>query len=380
MGSNTSNQSKKNRKQSGSHDKRGQPPITNNDDRTGEGNEEKSGEEINIHESNTSLKESYELINQDEHKKIQRNKLENTIKDLKLHLTKKVPYNMLENTRQRLAELQKKSREEHANVHKTNTNVLEISRLKREKSKLLFKLSEMTSQRLRTNNAAITDLSDQNRATKVSERFSELYDNEWTDVFEWFTHAKQLSERNAIDILRNMFRLCCDECKRVAAAQREHILGYLKMLPTVNSDTIGPLSPALLHRLHEFQKLISYRTMGHLQKIIIDRIGKEDTHKTIKEVQFLKNKQCVAFVNKAVDVCWNSHIQSPPSAFIFEPSSELAGTHFKPYTASGTELDYVVWPAMLLHEGGPILLKGIAQFTQNIKNNQDGQNSSDSVW
>ncbi|KAH3831012.1 hypothetical protein DPMN_104271 [Dreissena polymorpha] len=41
-----------------------------------------------------------------------------------------------------------------------------------------------------------------------------------------------------------------------------------------------------------------------------------------------------------------------------------------PYTASGTELDYVVWPAMLLHEGGPILFKGIAQFKEKLEESQ----------
>lgn len=34
---------------------------------------------------------------------------------------------------------------------------------------------------------------------------------------------------------------------------------------------------------------------------------------------------------------------------------------YQPYTRSGTRVDYVVWPAMLLREGGPVLAKGVAQ-------------------
>lgn len=36
---------------------------------------------------------------------------------------------------------------------------------------------------------------------------------------------------------------------------------------------------------------------------------------------------------------------------------------YKEYTKSGRYLDYVVWPVMFLHEGGPILVKGVAQGT-----------------
>lgn len=34
---------------------------------------------------------------------------------------------------------------------------------------------------------------------------------------------------------------------------------------------------------------------------------------------------------------------------------------YQPHTRSGTHVDYVVWPALLLHEGGPVLAKGVAQ-------------------
>jgi hypothetical protein len=34
---------------------------------------------------------------------------------------------------------------------------------------------------------------------------------------------------------------------------------------------------------------------------------------------------------------------------------------FKTYTKCGKQVDYVVWPPMLLHKGGPMLCKGVAQ-------------------
>lgn len=34
---------------------------------------------------------------------------------------------------------------------------------------------------------------------------------------------------------------------------------------------------------------------------------------------------------------------------------------FKAYTRSGPRVDYEVWPSLLLHEGGSLLSKGVAQ-------------------
>lgn len=45
-------------------------------------------------------------------------------------------------------------------------------------------MSEVAGDRLRFNNPAIADLSDENRPNKLAEKFSELYDNEWTEFYE----------------------------------------------------------------------------------------------------------------------------------------------------------------------------------------------------
>ncbi|WAQ97921.1 hypothetical protein MAR_022294, partial [Mya arenaria] len=52
---------------------------------------------------------------------------------------------------------------------------------RREKEDALTRLSSLASSKLRDNNPNITDLSDQNRPTKIAEKMSELYDNEWTE-------------------------------------------------------------------------------------------------------------------------------------------------------------------------------------------------------
>ena len=75
---------------------------------------------------------------------------------------------------------------------------------------LRFRLSQYTSAQLVQDNPNVADLSDLNRPTKLAEKFSELYDNDWTDAFEVLVDQIGFSEEQAIkrllDIL--MVRTC----------------------------------------------------------------------------------------------------------------------------------------------------------------------------
>jgi len=62
----------------------------------------------------------------------------------------------------------------------------------------------MASRKLRDNNPNITDLSDQNRPTKLAEKMSELYDNQWTDAFDELEQT-QMEETEIIRILLQIF-------------------------------------------------------------------------------------------------------------------------------------------------------------------------------
>jgi hypothetical protein len=55
-------------------------------------------------------------------------------------------------------------------------------------------------------------------------------------------------------------------------------------------------------------------------------------------------------------------VQSPPMTFAeFKPNEEFRKEIYKEYTTRGSHIDYVVWPALLLNQDGPIVGKGVAQ-------------------
>lgn len=59
----------------------------------------------------------------------------------------------------------------------------------------------MASSKLRDNNPSIADLSDPNRPTKLAEKISELYDNQWTDAYEELEGERIMSDREIVDKL-----------------------------------------------------------------------------------------------------------------------------------------------------------------------------------
>ncbi|KAL3879225.1 hypothetical protein ACJMK2_031531, partial [Sinanodonta woodiana] len=81
----------------------------------------------------------------------------------------------------------------------------ELTRLRQAEESLLSRLSQIEGDRF-TNDV------NSDRPTKLSEIYSELYDNEWTDAFEELTEDMKLSDEAAIKlllkILMNAFRKC----------------------------------------------------------------------------------------------------------------------------------------------------------------------------
>lgn len=70
-----------------------------------------------------------------------------------------------------------------------------------------YRLSQYTSAKLIQDNPNVTDLSDLNRPTKLAEKFSELYDNEWTDGFDVLTNEFNFKEREAIQKLLDILKV-----------------------------------------------------------------------------------------------------------------------------------------------------------------------------
>lgn len=81
-----------------------------------------------------------------------------------------------------------------------------------------------------------------------------------------------------------------------------------------------------------------------------------------QDLNFLDEPPVKAYVQDCLKLSWLMVIQDPPMVIVLNPQSD-AYNNFREYKTRGKYLNYVVWPALLLEEGGPLVMKGVAEFT-----------------
>ncbi|KAK3602820.1 hypothetical protein CHS0354_026371 [Potamilus streckersoni] len=205
------------------------------------------------------------------------------------------------------------------------TQQMELEKVQKAKDEALIRLSQQMGQQMLEGNPSITDLSDQNRPSKLGEMYSELYDNEWTDAFETLTETFKLDDTKAIELL-------------------------LKIL-LVSSKHASDVSQSAMKTI---ETLLSGSSEGDfLREKLTSLVGESRLRETKLKI----------YSEKCFYLCWLMSIQDPPVVLSEKPER---GTHFdnnlyKCYINSGDNIDYVVWPALLLHKDGPLLAKGVAQ-------------------
>nr|XP_011438879.2 uncharacterized protein LOC105336323 isoform X1 [Crassostrea gigas] len=238
----------------------------------------------------------------------------------------------------------------------------QVASLTEEKENLLTRLSQVAGARLRDNNPGISDLSDPNRPLKLNEKISELYDNEWTDAIE--NLETDQSEQTAIAILLNIVMRCFRMCQNYAKYQLTTITKALMLDEKVSTSVAKCAKDA--------------------QKTSSEVVINESSLHTIvwKDMESTFGKmatKCEPLINKCVQYCWLMCIQDPPMCLVdFGRGLEFNSNEMRSFTKSGKFVDFVVWPALYLHEDGPLLSKAVVQGSnhpaqQNQQTNQKRQ-------
>lgn len=295
----------------------------------------------------------------------------------------------------------------------------EINDVRSQKEKALTRLSEVAGAKLTESNPYITDLSDPNRPEKIGEQFSELYDNLWTDVFEQLSGTCKLSERDSIQTLLQILEDSYGYCKDISSKRYSNTLAELTLWKFVEPNE----TPSQVHEPKKEMKNTQKKkkgadtkettvniTLDELQKLqtllgspsssspadskavdsILAKIGLNVTNlsnikkmlksslegtSVIVQESFWKQRsedpngqkevlKCTKpFLMKCVHICWLMVGQDPPVYLRFSDKckDKFNKDIYREYTTNGEVLDFVVWPAIFLHENGPLLKKGVAQ-------------------
>ncbi|XP_053407177.1 uncharacterized protein LOC128559466 [Mercenaria mercenaria] len=256
-------------------------------------------------------------------------------------------------------ELQDKSSRLNRMKEDLKNSVQEVNDLK-------IRLSKLAGDKLRDNNPDLADLSDTNRPTELGKRFSEIYDNEWSDAFE---NIEKKDETEKVRILHEVAVSAFKYCHGIFRGQVEEIRGIL-LQETLNpgSDESRKTTKTVnIHNnLKEMRKQFAPITAVNVaQNFVPDRLEDllQGTQIPPEEITDSLRK----YAMKCAEICWYMVVCDPPMAL----SEDIKGMKFntdiyKPYTRSIRDVktpvvELHVWPALHLHDGGPLVAKGVAQ-------------------
>ncbi|XP_076070178.1 uncharacterized protein LOC143041920 isoform X2 [Mytilus galloprovincialis] len=255
-----------------------------------------------------------------------------------------------------------------ANVYlqREHTNALEriteaeksVRLLSQEKSDALTRLSDIMGTKLRDNNPAITDLNDPNRPMKLGDQFSELYENEWTDAYSEISDCKNLnlSEIETIavllNILKEIYKICSEDIE-------EQLSGHKKLVNGFSDDEIE----LFLKTAKDSVKTNAANYIPLLYRKIISSTSACELVAQYKDFS-------LQYIENCVKICYFAAVQNPPMVIDFEPGQMFDKQSYREYTRSGNVVEYLVWPVLYLHKGGPILSKGVVQPKEENNSNK----------
>ncbi|XP_063413723.1 girdin-like isoform X3 [Mytilus trossulus] len=265
----------------------------------------------------------------------------------------------IESTSREKRQLEKETENLKSTIEKTSK---ELKETQDEKSNLLRRLSKAMGNNLSDGNPTVANLSDPFRPEKMAEKFSQLYDDEWTSAFEVLTSMFSMDEKMAADCLLNVAKESYHFCLRLAEGQLKDVTRILLM---IHRDGVNEMAnPEKTHSLSKDDN----RQIKDVRKVLAKYsaatvIGLYQTSEGKSYITEEQIEQCEQFVHKCVELCWLMAVNDPPVHMFSDMKSgeSIDTTYFRHFTSSGDYVEYVVWPALLISKKGPVISKGVVQ-------------------
>lgn len=231
-----------------------------------------------------------------------------------------------------------------------------------EKFNLLTRISASAGTKLTDDNPMIANLSDPNRPTKLAEKYSELYDNEWTNAYETLRNQFYMEEKDAITSLLAVIKKSFTFCQSLASRQSDEIFKVLLLLHVDGiaepgfKEGMQKISKETKKQVKDIRRAVAPDTLATVLGLYLS----SDTEKTLTEDQM---QACEPYIGQCVQLCWLMCVQDPPVyiSWNLESGAKFSSDLYRHYTKTGYTVDYLVWPALRLHRDGPLLCKGVAQ-------------------
>lgn len=267
--------------------------------------------------------------------------------------------------------------EQYQREIRTRDNLL--SDVKKERDDLKTRFSKLAGAKLTDQNADIADLSDPNRAMKVSEKFGTLYDDEWTDAFEELK-KKKIPVKDAIQLLLNILQECLTFCNKLKDQQMDSLNNVL-LHPSQDVSKFVNEPRKNVGGFKEKPRISSKDEKG--VRDLRRQIGVSETCiEEVKQVFVMETKSwdkkgfdkkhldlCMPYIQKCAEVCWLMVLHDPPLYMKMDVKhgDKMDLNLYTVYSSSGDTIDYLVWPPLYNEMGGGLISKGAAECVRSIK-------------
>ncbi|XP_061185247.1 uncharacterized protein LOC133193313 [Saccostrea echinata] len=251
---------------------------------------------------------------------------------------------------------QKQLRVEHMKLIEENEKLKETVReQKQQTEELTTRLSRYASQQLTQGNPNIADLSDKNRPTKIGEKFSLVYDDQWSEAFEALKVGGK-TEETVVTELANLVKECYKFSDETKDKMRNELVK--RTAEVIRNPLQSSLSTA------EEPKDVNLTGSNAIFNDFLKKYGEQSVKSLQKAFRKQKesytlDKRLTDYLDILVELTWNMVLQDPPMTLNFAKNGEkINEKSFKHYSKKGNVALVCVWPALHLYNGGPIVSKG----------------------
>ncbi|XP_022323445.2 uncharacterized protein LOC111124658 isoform X3 [Crassostrea virginica] len=149
-----------------------------------------------------------------------------------------------------------------------------------------------------------------------------------------------------------------EKAAREKAIQREILLEIARTTEEQNEDRSyrkNSVYSTIERHAREIRKALAATSAKTKSKLFID----DDLPFLIPEKVIREDARIMLYVQKCLELCWYMRMQDPPMVIVTPLKGEEVDKNlFSYHGRRGKTVEVCVWPALLLHENGPLVCKG----------------------
>ncbi|CAG2212514.1 unnamed protein product [Mytilus edulis] len=238
-------------------------------------------------------------------------------------------------------------------------------------SELSSRLSGITSQQI-ADGEIFTEIGDQNKPRRLGQRFSEVFEDTWSNAYEVLKpkrpESKKEDEKEEMDekqlkSYKILLRYVIYEfCKKTADSQVNKLM--IGMVPPIfdpmntkketkgDDDTVAKTEKMA----KDYRKAVAPATIPILKQIILTQ---ELQGKVLTDISI--GKELKEYVDNCVNLIWYMCIQQPPMEIVWGKHGEKFNKEMFRFSGKkGTKFRLTVWPAVLYFKDGGLAAPGYA--------------------